>query len=298
METEPIFDKDVQKGTVYYERTGTAFKMAAHIREENGKLSSKVYTYSNGVFRLYEPGVDQVTTVNKIRKFESYLMLGSAASGKELEEKWEIKYLGPETLMEGKVSLKTEKLELVAKDPESKEHPQSHHLGRSGEWRQPEADLRCGLDPLPRQRVLQHQGQSALARRRFHPEDRQEDHIRQPVKFFILPNHQRSVPHPCDFFLLQGWDSFTYLQPFIAFYKIRTTHERTVPHRFRVFCAMDGIAPPIIAFYSFLQIRTAHECTVPHPFRVLCEMGGKPQRQAASPTYSFLSFHDQNPVIR
>ena len=36
-----------------------------------------------------------------------------SASGKDLEEKWEIKYLGPETLD----GVKTEKLELVAKDP-------------------------------------------------------------------------------------------------------------------------------------------------------------------------------------
>ena len=41
-------------------------------------------------------------------------MLGFGASGKELEEKWDIKYDGPET-MDG---VKTEKLELVAKDPE------------------------------------------------------------------------------------------------------------------------------------------------------------------------------------
>ena len=40
-------------------------------------------------------------------------MLGFGASGKELAEKWDIKYLGPET-MDG---VKTEKLELVAKDP-------------------------------------------------------------------------------------------------------------------------------------------------------------------------------------
>jgi outer membrane lipoprotein-sorting protein len=39
-------------------------------------------------------------------------MLGFGASGKELEQKWEIKYLGPETLD----GVKTEKLELVAKD--------------------------------------------------------------------------------------------------------------------------------------------------------------------------------------
>lgn len=118
VETDPIPDKDVQTGTVYYERTGKNFRMAAHIREDNKKKIEKVYMFSGGVFKLFEGGnVDQVTTYAQVSKFESYLMLGFGASGKDLEEKWEIKYLGSETLLDGKKSVKTEKLELVAKDP-------------------------------------------------------------------------------------------------------------------------------------------------------------------------------------
>jgi outer membrane lipoprotein-sorting protein len=41
-------------------------------------------------------------------------MLGFGASGKDLADKWEIKYQGSEVLD----GVKTEKLELVAKDPE------------------------------------------------------------------------------------------------------------------------------------------------------------------------------------
>lgn len=112
--TDPIFEKDVQTGTVYYERTGKNFRMAAHIREDNKKKIEKVYMFSGGVFKLFEGGaVNQVTTYSQVSKFESYLMLGFGASGKDLEEKWEIKFLGPETLD----GVKTEKLELVAKDP-------------------------------------------------------------------------------------------------------------------------------------------------------------------------------------
>jgi outer membrane lipoprotein-sorting protein len=40
-------------------------------------------------------------------------MLGFGASGKDLADKWEVKYLGSE-MLDG---VKTEKLELVAKDP-------------------------------------------------------------------------------------------------------------------------------------------------------------------------------------
>ena len=42
-------------------------------------------------------------------------MLGFGASGKDLAEKWDIKYAGEETVD----GVKTEKLELVAKDPTS-----------------------------------------------------------------------------------------------------------------------------------------------------------------------------------
>src|ERR1035441_4798970 len=112
VETEPIPDKDVQKGTVYYARKGNSFQMAAHIHELNGKIASKVYSYTSGVVNLYEKLTNQVTRFSKASQYESYLMLGFGASGKDLERKWEIKYLGSENLLDGK----TEKLEMVAKD--------------------------------------------------------------------------------------------------------------------------------------------------------------------------------------
>jgi outer membrane lipoprotein-sorting protein len=110
--TDPVPDKDVQKGTVYYERNGTNFQMAAHINEENGRPVPKIYKYSKGVFQLYERLTDQVTTY-KNDKLGGYLLLGFGASGKELSEKWDITYAGQETLD----GVKTDKLELVAKDP-------------------------------------------------------------------------------------------------------------------------------------------------------------------------------------
>lgn len=119
VQTDPIPDKDVQKGTVYYERNGSSFQMAAHIKEVNGKPVPKVYTYSKGGFKLWEGGnLDQVTTFAKAGKFESYLMLGFGASGKEMAEKWDITYAGSETLD----GVKTEKLELIAKDPDVKKN--------------------------------------------------------------------------------------------------------------------------------------------------------------------------------
>jgi outer membrane lipoprotein-sorting protein len=118
IETDPVYDKEVQTGAVYYERNGKAFQMGVHIVDDNGKPAPKVYTYGNGTFKLFEPGPDQVTTFTKANKFESYVMLGFGASGADLEAKWDIKYLGSETLMDGKTSIKTDKLEMVAKDPD------------------------------------------------------------------------------------------------------------------------------------------------------------------------------------
>jgi outer membrane lipoprotein-sorting protein len=86
--------------------------MAAHIHELNGKIASKVYSYTSGVFNLYEKLTNQVTRFSKVSQYESYLMLGFGASGKDLEQKWEIKYLGSEVID----GVKTEKLEMVAKD--------------------------------------------------------------------------------------------------------------------------------------------------------------------------------------
>src|ERR1019366_6384355 len=104
-------DKDVQKGTVYYEREGKTLQMAAHINEHGGQPVNNIYSYTNGNARLYEGATGKVTTYNKLNQFESYFMLGFGASGRDLEDKWDIKYLGSEVLN----GVKTEKLELVAK---------------------------------------------------------------------------------------------------------------------------------------------------------------------------------------
>jgi outer membrane lipoprotein-sorting protein len=111
-QTDPVPDKDTQKGTVYYERNGNDFQMAAHISQENDKPVPKIYKYSKGVFQLYEKLPDQVTTY-KNDKVGGYLLLGFGASGKQLEDKWDITYAGQEKLD----NVNTDKLELVAKDP-------------------------------------------------------------------------------------------------------------------------------------------------------------------------------------
>jgi outer membrane lipoprotein-sorting protein len=112
--TDPIYDKDVFNGIVYYDRKGSAFRMGVHFAQHDGKPSTKAYTYVGGVLYLRESGSDQIKPYPQAGKFESYVMLGFGASGKELLAKWDIKYVGSENI--GGVN--TAILELVAKDPD------------------------------------------------------------------------------------------------------------------------------------------------------------------------------------
>ena len=96
---------------------------------------------------------------NKASKYESYLMLGFGASGKDLAEKWNIKYLGQETID----GVKTDKLELVAKDPDCpQEHSQGHHLARSRARASASSRSSTRAGPITHLPLHQHQGQSAL----------------------------------------------------------------------------------------------------------------------------------------
>lgn len=113
VQTDPLPDKDVQKGTVFYERKGHNFDMGLHIEEQNGKPVPKVVTLKDGTVKLYEKLLDQVTTLTKLGQYQSWFMLGFGASGKELADKWDIRYLGQETLD----GVSTAKLEMVPKDP-------------------------------------------------------------------------------------------------------------------------------------------------------------------------------------
>ena len=111
--TDPVPDTEIQKGVVYYQRKGKGFESGIHINEINGKPVPKIIVFANGTLKLYDKLVDQVTIFKEAGQYESYLALGFGASGKDLVDKFEVKYLGPETIG----GVKTEKLELVAKDP-------------------------------------------------------------------------------------------------------------------------------------------------------------------------------------
>jgi outer membrane lipoprotein-sorting protein len=112
--TAPIYDKDVFKGVVYYDRKANAFRMGVHFNQHNDRPSTKAYTYVGGVLKVHESDSEQVTTYAQAGKWESYVMLGFGASGTDLLAKWEIKDMGWETIG----GVKTAILEMVAKDPD------------------------------------------------------------------------------------------------------------------------------------------------------------------------------------
>jgi outer membrane lipoprotein-sorting protein len=113
IQTDPIPDKDVMTGTAYYERN-SHFEMAAHFTAHNGQPSDKAYIFSGGTLRYSDTGKEKdAKPYVEASKYESYFVLGFGASGRDLAEKWTIKYLGKDTV-DGIV---TDELELVAKDP-------------------------------------------------------------------------------------------------------------------------------------------------------------------------------------
>jgi outer membrane lipoprotein-sorting protein len=115
IQTDPIPDKDVLTGMAYYERNGSHFEMAAHFTQHNNQPAAKTYILSGGTLRISDTGkASDAKVYPQAGKYESYLMLGFGASGTQLAEKWTITYLGTE-MIDG---VKTDKLGLVAKDPE------------------------------------------------------------------------------------------------------------------------------------------------------------------------------------
>lgn len=111
--TDPVPDTEIQKGAVYYQRKGNGFESGIHINQIDGKSVPKTIVFANGTLKLYDKLTDQLTTFKEAGQYESYLALGFGASGKDLEDKFNVNDLGPETIS----GVKTEKLELVAKDP-------------------------------------------------------------------------------------------------------------------------------------------------------------------------------------
>jgi hypothetical protein len=123
-----VHDTTTQKGSIYFERDKGSTDMGAILVDPNAGPKSKpikVIQYQAGLFQMFDTGVDQITVVHEAGNqsaIESYLTLGFGGSGTDLEHSWIITDLGPETLTDNGQPIKTEKLDLVARDPATRKN--------------------------------------------------------------------------------------------------------------------------------------------------------------------------------
>jgi outer membrane lipoprotein-sorting protein len=104
-----VNDRDTQKGTVYYRRSGKEIQMMADITDP-----PKSVLFSDGKVQVYEPKLKRVTSYESGKNreaVESFLVLGFGGSGRDMLKSFDVKYAGTETV--GGVN--AAKLELVPK---------------------------------------------------------------------------------------------------------------------------------------------------------------------------------------
>jgi len=104
-----VDEHDMQKGTVYYRRSGKEIQMMADLIDP-----AKSVLFSDGKVQVYEPKLKQVTSyeAGKNREaVESFLVLGFGGSGHDMLKSFDVKYLGTESVG----GINTSKLELTPK---------------------------------------------------------------------------------------------------------------------------------------------------------------------------------------
>ncbi len=117
--TRVVRASDVQTGTMYVERAGSADRMGAVFFDQGAKVPSKVLSYDGGTLQVYSPGTNQDDIFKagaNQAKYESFLTLGFGGSGKALQQAWDITDQGAEMIGDGSQQVNTEKLDLVSKD--------------------------------------------------------------------------------------------------------------------------------------------------------------------------------------
>jgi outer membrane lipoprotein-sorting protein len=107
-----VKETTTQTGTIYFKKQGATTVMSAKIESP----SVKIVEFRNGMVRVFEPGINHLTTIDATKnkaQFESFLTVGFGGSGKDLAKAWTISDLGDETID----GVQTAKLDLVPKDP-------------------------------------------------------------------------------------------------------------------------------------------------------------------------------------
>ena len=110
---------DVQKGTIYYRRSGKDVEMIANVKMAGASASSlkpepKYVLFSEGKVRMYEPKIDRVTVYDLGKEkadLESYVVLGFGGSGQDLQKAFDVTYEGTENVN----GVNAAKLQLIPK---------------------------------------------------------------------------------------------------------------------------------------------------------------------------------------
>ena len=104
-----VNDKDSQKGTVYYRRSGKEIQMMAEIADP-----PKSVLFADGKVQVYEPKLKRVTAYEAGKNrdaVESFLVLGFGGSGHDMLKSFDVQYLGTENVD----GVNAAKLELLPK---------------------------------------------------------------------------------------------------------------------------------------------------------------------------------------
>jgi outer membrane lipoprotein-sorting protein len=110
-----VDEHDLQKGVMYFKRSGASVDIAADITSP----VAKKLLFENGKLELYTPRTGEVVRpdVSKNRKsFESFLALGFGGRGHDLPKSFDVRYAGPEVVG----GVPTYKLELTPKTAEAR----------------------------------------------------------------------------------------------------------------------------------------------------------------------------------
>ena len=108
--TAVVQDHNIQTGTIYFERHGTATSMAAYIKEP----TEKSVFYNGSTLTYLQPDIKQETIFaagSNRGQYESFLTLGFGGSGKDLESNWTVSCQGTESID----GVQTAKLDLKPK---------------------------------------------------------------------------------------------------------------------------------------------------------------------------------------
>jgi hypothetical protein len=120
--TRVVRAHDIETGTIFVERageSGVTFGALFFDLGPDGKPSkspAKIISFDGNLLQVDSTGtntVDIFKAGNNQAKYEGFLTLGFGGSGQALAKAWTITDQGPETID----GVKTEKLDLVAKDP-------------------------------------------------------------------------------------------------------------------------------------------------------------------------------------